>query len=87
VIQYLHGGTIARAYTGYSLCRLCGVLNGTLEFSDGVYLWPQGLGHYVEEHAVRLPDEFVQHATTRLGVLEEDAADLTRWRSTTVRDS
>jgi hypothetical protein len=29
--------------------------------TDGVYCWPEGLAHYVKEHDVRLPDEFVTH--------------------------
>lgn len=27
--------------------------------TDGVWVWPEGLSHYVEHHDVRLPDEFV----------------------------
>lgn len=45
------------AASGPSKCRLCGQLNGAAEFTDGVYLWPEGLAHYVRDHAVRLPDE------------------------------
>jgi len=26
-----------------------------------VWVWPEGLPHYVEAHSVRLPDEFIQH--------------------------
>ena len=29
--------------------------------SDGVWLWPSGLAHFVEKHAVRLPDQMVDH--------------------------
>jgi hypothetical protein len=87
VSQYLAGGTITRTSLGFSSCRLCGVQNGSVEYSDGTYLWPQGLGHYVEEHAVRLPDEVVRHATTRLQELEDGGTSLTRWRAMTRRDA
>lgn len=30
--------------------------------SDGTWLWPEGLSHYVREHGVVLPEEFVVHA-------------------------
>lgn len=40
---------------------------GSADLSDGTYLWPEGLAHYVEKHHVRLPAEFVKH------VLEEPA--------------
>jgi hypothetical protein len=52
---YLQHGLVARAYMGYSACRICGVTNGSLELTDGVFVWPEGLGHYVRDHAVRLP--------------------------------
>lgn len=41
---------------GHSTCRICGVPNGSAELTNGVYVWPEGLGHYVREHSVRLPD-------------------------------
>jgi hypothetical protein len=48
-----------------SFCRFgCGV-NGTIEQTDGVFVWPEGLAHYVEVHSVRLPEEFVEHARAR----------------------
>jgi len=49
-------------YAGYSPCRLCGLPNGCAERSDGVFVWPEGLAHYVDAHDVRLPDDFVEHA-------------------------
>jgi hypothetical protein len=50
---------------GLSRCRLCGRVNGCGESSDGVFVWPSGLAHYVVDHGVRLPDDFVRHALTR----------------------
>lgn len=55
------------AYRGYSGCRLCDPHedhyrhNGTREFDDGTYVWPEGLAHYVRVHGVRLDTEFVHH--------------------------
>ncbi len=45
------------ASMGYSLCRLCGKRNGDTERTDGALIWPDGLGHYVRDHHVRLPEE------------------------------
>jgi hypothetical protein len=39
--------------------------------SDGTFVWPEGFAHYLEEHAVRPPQEFIQHAldgARRLGI-------------------
>ncbi|MBN8883879.1 MAG: hypothetical protein J0H73_16400 [Salana multivorans] len=59
VADYLLRGLVSRAYMGYSPCRICGCDNGALELSDGTYVWPEGLRHYVVEHGVRLPSGFV----------------------------
>ena len=46
---------------GMSYCRFgCG-WNGAAERSDGVWVWPDGLAHYVERHHVMLPQAFVAH--------------------------
>src|SRR5262245_54921819 len=52
-----HGKLIG--YRGFSMCRLCGIPNGSEEVVWGGFRWPSGLLHYVEAHNVRLPDAFV----------------------------
>ncbi len=38
-----------------------GVLSmGCLDLTDGEWVWPQGLAHYVENHNVCLPNQFIQ---------------------------
>lgn len=62
IVQYLRDARQINAYRGSSTCRICGDRrNGSREHSDGVYIWPQGLAHYVEEHKTTLPEEFVNH--------------------------
>lgn len=67
--HYLEMAPRVNAWLGYSFCRFeCGVSPeemGDFEMSDGVYLWPQGLAHYVSVHHVRLPDEFVERMRER----------------------
>lgn len=38
---------------------------GRTDVSDGTFVWPSGLAHYVERHDVRLPPWFVAHALGR----------------------
>jgi hypothetical protein len=64
VVSYLQAGTVLRRFFGYSTCRVCGIANGDAELSDGTYMWPDGLAHYLSEHGVRLPTAFVEHAMT-----------------------
>jgi hypothetical protein len=62
VALYLDNGYISARYRGWSNCRLCGEHVGSKDKSDGVYVWPDGLSHYLRIHKVRLSDEFVEHA-------------------------
>jgi hypothetical protein len=71
VADYLERGQVAASYMGGSRCRLCARLNGSRDLTDGAYLWPEGLAHYVLEHAVRLPAEFLAHIERRLERLDE----------------
>jgi len=66
VAGYLDAGDCHEACKGYSPCRLCDLRkNGTSCLTDGTYVWPSGLSHYVREHAVRPPDDFIRHALQR----------------------
>ena len=62
---YLRHGLLARAYLGPSQCRICGEHVGNEELTDGIYIWPEGLAHYIRNHHVRLPAEFVEHVKRR----------------------
>ncbi|MEU5860064.1 MULTISPECIES: hypothetical protein [unclassified Nonomuraea] len=77
---YLESGQQApyRA-TGPSPCRICNEPSGNLELTDGVFLWPQGLAHYVRDHSVRLPAEIVLRAQQWAEPTEWDE-DETWWR-------
>jgi hypothetical protein len=61
VVSYLSVGHTLQQYRGLSSCRICGQLNGSKELTDETYCWPEGLAHYVADHDVRLPDDFVRH--------------------------
>src|SRR5262245_20090519 len=65
VVSYLEKGRAERYYRGWSYCRFhCGIPDrqmGSHDYSDGMWVWPQGLAHYVEVHSVRLPNEFLAH--------------------------
>ena len=81
VAEHLRRGKVARAFLGRSRCRLCGVDAGSLELSDGVFIWPEGLVHYVVDHGVRLPGRFVEHVRTMTEALEDAEMDSSWWAS------
>ena len=60
---YLRGGAIKESYLGWSYCRFdcVGQQLGTKDLTDGTWVWPEGLAHYVEKHDVMLPVAFVVH--------------------------
>jgi hypothetical protein len=82
VASYLESGTVPWAAMGYSRCRLCRKLNGSAEFTDGVFVWPEGLSHYVADHSVRLPRRVVEHVLTRLDDLERPEIVDRKWWKT-----
>ena len=81
VSNHLHRGFVARAYLGKSHCRVCGEANGALELSDGVFIWPEGLAHYVDVHHVRLPARFVEHVDQWSAEIENAEVDEEWWRN------
>lgn len=62
---YLESGRFFTSYLGTSRCRFgCPGDRGTAELTDGVWVWPEGLAHYVRNHPVALPTDLVRDATS-----------------------
>ena len=71
VIEYLdHAYQIPMLSFGPSWCRMgCAGFPkdiGTQDLTDGVWLFPEGLVHYVRHHAVRPPETFLEHLRGRV---------------------
>jgi hypothetical protein len=70
VIEYFDQAYQIPIYScGPSWCRMgCADLPGdigTQDLTDGVWLFPEGLVHYVRHHAVRPPEAFLAHLRSR----------------------
>jgi hypothetical protein len=65
IVDYLRSGIRFRGSWGYSQCRFNDGRPdeemGSMELTDGVYAWPEGLAVYVEKYNVILPEDFVAH--------------------------
>jgi hypothetical protein len=63
VIRHLGAGKVFESWRGISWCRFrCGErYMGSACLTDGKFVWPQGFSHYVESHAVKPPQEFINH--------------------------
>lgn len=81
VTNHLARGFVARAYMGRAACRICGEQIGSLELTDGVYIWPEGLVHYVTVHHVRLPEPVVEHIRVFTDAIETADVDDSGWRA------
>jgi len=67
VLKYLQTGRVKSRWMGLSHCR-CGckmALPGSADMTDEVWVWPEALPHYIEEHGVRLPADFVAYIMER----------------------
>lgn len=71
VASYLRAGKALVRHDEPSHCRFqCGETEmGRADLTDGTFVWPEGLVHYVERHDVRLPDRFKEHAVANGGAV------------------
>lgn len=77
IADYLEAGNVAEQWRGLSWCRYgCEGHFGSKDLSDGVWLWPEGLAHYIRLHRVALPPAFVEHALGNTIALRIDADTL-----------
>jgi hypothetical protein len=58
---YLHKKGNIVYFKGFSTCRCCKEINGTVEYTYKNWKWPEGLIHYVEVHNIRPSDEFIEN--------------------------
>jgi hypothetical protein len=82
IADYLSNGHMYGAWLGKASCRFAGCPHvlGACDFTDGVWVWPEGLEHYLLKHAVCLPDSFVETMQSNdWQVPAACDADRTRW--------
>ncbi|KAF0699764.1 Aste57867_9691 [Aphanomyces stellatus] len=70
LIAYVrYAGCVESYEMGYSFCRIdpsCpSKVMGACTLTDGVYCWPEGYAHYLEQHHVRPPEVFLAHVLSR----------------------
>jgi hypothetical protein len=73
IIDYLRAGRDFAdicdwACKGWSTCRFRGCRegekNGSANFTDGEWYWPEGLAHYIQRHSVILPEQLIEKMCT-----------------------
>ena len=73
IVAYLRSGVSCNVFMGSASCRLCRQYLGSLDLTDGEWVWPERLEHYVSEHEVMLPDEFVDSMRAHLWLVPSHA--------------
>lgn len=90
VASYLKSAETYEQYRGLSWCRFqCGVPSrdmGSRDLTDGTWVWPEGLAHYVESHGVNLPSRFVDRITSNVRTVanrrsQDDLVDFGVWEA------
>jgi hypothetical protein len=62
IIDYLEKGYKVSTVSTIRVCEVCGEEAGPFSyFSDGYWIWPIWLIHYIREHDLNLPDSFLEH--------------------------
>lgn len=89
-IKHLKNGKPIANWMGISWCRFrCGENDmGNSCLTDGKFIFPEKLIHYIEKHKVRLPIEFVNHVlnyekTEILKDISEYEIDFDWWKKQT----
>ena len=77
IAGYLDKGMVYEVYRGISWCRFfCRVQSmGNSELTDGYWVWPAGLSHYVRDHGVVLPSEFLDHIESKPSPIPKERWD------------
>jgi hypothetical protein len=65
IVNYLRQGQVIAAAPAFKpiVCPICGetiAYSASSQQSDGHWIWPSPLPHYVQFHNVRLPDRMVE---------------------------
>lgn len=82
-----NGYALPYPYAGKSWCRFnCGETEmGNRDYSDGIYLFPEGLLHYIEKHNVKLPDTVIEkmltNPITKYNFESDFSVDIEWWKT------
>lgn len=65
VVWYLSEGRIRYAHLRGNICAICGGTFGHNDLTDGTWIWPEDLVHYLVTHNVRPDQLFIDWALQR----------------------
>ncbi|RZS99729.1 hypothetical protein [Aquimarina brevivitae] len=61
IINYLDKGGKVSTVSSKRQCEFCGKIAGSINYyTDGNWVWPEWLKHYISDHAINLPNIFIE---------------------------
>ena len=72
VLVYLARATVKTSYRGMAQCRVCSKFLGNSDMTIGSFEFPSKYEHYVTEHGVRPPEEFIAAAMLSHNYFKKD---------------
>jgi hypothetical protein len=64
IARYLSDGKITAHWRGWSTCRICGKMNGSVCKTDGEFEYPEGYAHYILDHNIQPDGELLAKVLT-----------------------
>ena len=78
IVDRLNNGHVLHVYRGFATCLFrCNYSEAYTKRTDGHWVWPCDLAHYVETHSVLVPPEFIADAVAATPLPEFNG----EWRS------
>ncbi|WP_442266752.1 hypothetical protein ACSIGC_03370 [Tenacibaculum sp. ZS6-P6] len=61
ILKYLNNGYKVSTVSTIQQCEICNKPAGPINyFSDGYWIWPKWLNHYLTEHNIKFPKKFLE---------------------------
>lgn len=61
IINILSTAQVHQSWMGWSNCRICGIMNGSRCMNYKGLIFPEGLIHYIKDHAVKPPNNILKY--------------------------
>ncbi len=65
IVEYIRNGGKVSTVASKKTCEYCKEIAGAINYyTDGKWIWPEWLEHYLLIHELELPNEFILHIRT-----------------------
>ena len=65
IAKFLNSGKELYAWRGFSTCRICGKLNGSVCLTKDNFIYPEGYAHYIVDHNIQPDLDLLVHVLSK----------------------